>query len=704
MYNRVRSMFRKGDRRVSSKRDANRARQRPVLESLETRELLTGTWTKVLAPVPNNDGIGTMLLMSDGTVMANGGQGFASKDWYKLTPDATGSYTNGTWSILHQSALERLDLRLGRPAGWAGVRRRRRVHGAEHGPKRGQRGRNLRPSGQHLDADGQLSRGRAGRLHVGGAQRRAGPRGGHTGNTFIYDPKTNVWTPGPTTLNGDTFGEEGWVKLGDGSTLDYQIEGSAPQTGVRLVLGATDGQDQWVPAGSVPVVLDSNGGNNGIVPELGPGFTLQDGRAFWVGATSNTALYTLPTASNPTGTWTAGPVQLDSNASPIGGFDAPGAVEPNGKVVWGASPIDGNNFPGPTTFLEYDPTANTISRVTSTGPDTSGPGFVGRFLELPSGQLGYTSGSDSTLWLYNPDSPANPIAAPHVTKVTTDGSGTFTLTGTQLNGLSQGAAYGDDAQMASNYPIIKLTNSQGVVKFAKATNWSNAWVGASATPETVNFTLPAGFGLVLYKLNVVTNGVSSTDYNFNTHILGLKATAPTNAFEATTFSSQVATFSDASPRAISAYSASIDWGDGQVTQGSIQAAKGAGNFVVIGSHQYPQGGTYHYTVTVTTTDGANDIDDTDLIVHGLPLSVTTTALQLNEGDAYALPLAHFTDTAPVTRAPSFYTAAINFGDGSSGVGQVVANPGGGFDILDSERARLRRRQLHVDDHDLQARA
>jgi hypothetical protein len=40
---------------------------------------------------------GTALLLTDGTVMA---EGTFTGNWYRLTPDDTGSYVNGTWSQL----------------------------------------------------------------------------------------------------------------------------------------------------------------------------------------------------------------------------------------------------------------------------------------------------------------------------------------------------------------------------------------------------------------------------------------------------------------------------------------------------------------------------------------------------------------------------------------------------------------------------
>jgi hypothetical protein len=94
---------------------------RPQLEVLETRELLSGGMSPHLpitlggwlsqpmnGPVDQNGqsvNIGPMILLSDGTVMAQ--QGGTSKAWYRLTPDLSGSYANGTWSQMPSMSLER---------------------------------------------------------------------------------------------------------------------------------------------------------------------------------------------------------------------------------------------------------------------------------------------------------------------------------------------------------------------------------------------------------------------------------------------------------------------------------------------------------------------------------------------------------------------------------------------------------------------
>ncbi len=266
-------------------------------------------------------------------------------------------------------------------------------------------------------------------------------------------------------------------------------------------------------------------------------------------------------------------------------------MEPNGKIIWTASPRT-TDFPGPTTILEYDPTSNAISQVPApAGADLGGPAYTDRFLDLPSGQILFTDGADSNLWVYNPDSPALAAAVPTVTKVTL-ANNVYTLTGLNINGIDEGGAYGDDAQMSTNRPIIKLTDANGNVTFAKTTNWSSNWVGTGNTPETVNFTLPVGDMQGNYTLDVVANGVSSLDFNFNTHPLTFKAVAPTNAVEDTSFSSEVGTFTDSTPRLLTDYTATINWGDssapgaGQIQILANQQVNGSPVYEVVGQHTY----------------------------------------------------------------------------------------------------------------------
>lgn len=132
-----------------------------------------------------------------------------------------------------------------------------------------------------------------------------------------------------------------------------------------------------------------------------------------------------------------------------------------------------------------------------------------RLLVLPSGQLLLSDGT-SQLWTYTPSGSPEPSWRPVILSIKQDASGTFTLTGTQLNGISEGAAYGDDAQMATNYPIIKLMNPKnGTVYFARTFDWSSTGVATGSTKVTTEFTLPPSIATGIYRLSVIANGISS---------------------------------------------------------------------------------------------------------------------------------------------------------------------------------------------------
>src|ERR1051326_6937453 len=64
---------------------------------------MPGTWGP-LAHQPTFNA-GTMLLLTDGTVMC---QNSNTVQWFKLTPDSSGSYVNGTWTQLANCPNPRL--------------------------------------------------------------------------------------------------------------------------------------------------------------------------------------------------------------------------------------------------------------------------------------------------------------------------------------------------------------------------------------------------------------------------------------------------------------------------------------------------------------------------------------------------------------------------------------------------------------------
>ena len=91
---------------------------------------------------------------------------------------------------------------------------------------------------------------------------------------------------------------------------------------------------------------------------------------------------------------------------------------------------------------------------------------------------------------------------------------TFRITGTLFNGISEGAAYGDDWQMASNYPIVRLTSGTNLY-YARTFNWNSTGLQRGSAPDSTMFSIPASLTYGSYSLAVIANGISSDTITFN---------------------------------------------------------------------------------------------------------------------------------------------------------------------------------------------
>jgi len=134
-----------------------------------------------------------------------------------------------------------------------------------------------------------------------------------------------------------------------------------------------------------------------------------------------------------------------------------------------------------------------------------------RVLILPTRQIFFADGTRD-VEIYTPIGNPNPAWAPTIHSFPSQISpgGSYTLTGTQLNGLSEGAAYGDDAQAATNYPLVRITNrASGHVFFARTHDHSGMSVAPGKRGST-HFDVPANIEIGVSDLAVVTNGIAST--------------------------------------------------------------------------------------------------------------------------------------------------------------------------------------------------
>ena len=98
--------------------------------------------------------------------------------------------------------------------------------------------------------------------------------------------------------------------------------------------------------------------------------------------------------------------------------------------------------------------------------------FYGHFLELPTGQLMFTDFS-SDVEIFTPKGTYKAAWQPTITSVpsTITHGKSYVVKGTQLSGLTNGAAYGDDFQDSTNYALVRITNTASKhVVYAKTTN------------------------------------------------------------------------------------------------------------------------------------------------------------------------------------------------------------------------------------------
>jgi hypothetical protein len=86
------------------------------------------------------------------------------------------------------------------------------------------------------------------------------------------------------------------------------------------------------------------------------------------------------------------------------------------------------------------------------------------------------------------------------------------------------------------------------------------------------------------------------------------ANVPAQAVEGQAFTGPVATFSDTDTDAAGSFTATIDWGDGTTSDGTV-TANAAGGFIVSGTHTYSEDGFSPVSVTVRDADGTTATAD-----------------------------------------------------------------------------------------------
>jgi hypothetical protein len=444
------------------------------------------SWTSV-TPAPNL--IGPMLQLRDGRVLAHSDQGGNANSWYILTPDSKGKYETGTWS----------------------------------GPYNMQSGYAPFFFSSAVLLDGKTIVAEGGEYNNGqgvwttlGSQGTLTPFGSLSWvansppncctKQTAYRTAANTWTAGPNVL-AVRNDESGWSTLPDGRVMMTDVQNNS-------TCGSSKSSEYYDPADKTW--------------HCGPQLTQQLWQQSDQELGSNVVFY--PSANHPKGgtfqyggnvvgtnildtanfTWATGPTLNNMDQA-----DGPGALEPNGLILEQVSP---GLFQAGCQFQEFDPVAGTLATTVNNAFCPADSSYVGHLMILPTGQIA-SEDYDTVAYLYNPKPGVVSGVAPTIIPATNaylGGSKNNTLYGIQLNGLSENNFYGDDLQDATNYPLIRFTDSS-----------NNVWYGFthddsthSMAPGTVSFTkfdlnpaMPPGN----YMMQVVTNGIGSNSVQVKIH-------------------------------------------------------------------------------------------------------------------------------------------------------------------------------------------
>ena len=479
----------------------------------------TGTWTAV-SNLPINPNNGVCLLMTDGTVICKNSAGPGNgTGWDRLTPDIHGSYINGTWDTIKSMFEDRLFF-----------------------------------SSQILPS---------GKVYVAGGEYGVGTNAGE-----VYDPVTNTWTMcgaipvgwkiydgnseilyDGTVLEGPQIGsawsyniliwsaitnqytvepnsiynhdEAEWIKLRDSSVLYVGIASLnanryIPQTATWVTDASTPG-DLYDPHGE----------------EAGCALMLPNGKSIFFGATPYNCIYT-PSGNASPGTWASADSFPKIQGTYVGQPDASGAMMVNGHILLAVSPIGTsiNEFNPPAYFVEYNYVTNTFTQVKSPLPGIGGDSvpyiacFQTQMLDLPDGtvllSISQTGVQANCYYIYTPGSGPIPQGKPTINSITPENCTKYQITGKLFNGISEGAAYGDDWQMSTNWPLVRLTSGSNVY-YAKTSNWNRIGaVNTDSLEDTAYFEIPS-VPQGTYSLAVVVNGFASNPVSFTTFAVSVSA-------------------------------------------------------------------------------------------------------------------------------------------------------------------------------------
>jgi hypothetical protein len=454
----------------------------------------------------------------------------------------------------------------------------------------------------------------------------------------------NTWTS-LAPMAGGPRGDLGAATGSDGRI--YAIGGFA---GVWLdrVEAYDTAANTWTTEAPMP-----GGGRSELAVATGP-----DGRIYAIGGfdSTSTPLDRVEAYDPTTNTWTT------EAPLPGGGrFRLAAATGPDGRIY----AIGGEDSSGPVATVEaYDTSTNTW---TAEAPMPEGGRLDLAASTGPDGRIYAIGGFDGTNYLDR-------------VEAYDTGTNTWTTVAPMAAGprADLAAATGPDGR------IYAIGGFDGTNYFARVEAFnatSDTWTSAQAMAAGARAFLAGATGPDgrIYAVGGF-DGNNNLDRVEGYITIGgrLSASGATiRAVEGKPLSNAVvANFADADENtSASVYWASISWGDGTTSTGTVVA--GGGGFAVEGSHTYVEEGSFTVTVQVGDLDAATTSATSTARVADAAL--TAAGLHLKQiNDRVNGVVATFTDADPAAVAGD-YNVSISWGDGTRSVGTVLLS-GGGFAV------------------------
>ncbi|HZV77052.1 MAG TPA: hypothetical protein VFF63_04745 [Candidatus Babeliales bacterium] len=469
--------------------------RRHKITSTDRRRAAAGGWQQVSSVPSFTNGPATQLLMTDGTVIV---QDFCTSNWYRLTPDQNGNYLTGTWSEIAAMPSNYAPLYF---ASAVLADAKVVVNGGEYnGLSCSAVESNLGAIYDPFTNSWTAVSPPSGWGHIGDGQSVVLDNGTYMLGNCCYDyqalfnESALTWTQtGPGNGKQDSNSEEGWTLLRGGDVLVVNVSDPpyAQYYSPKL--------NMWESAGQLPENIITGF-------EIGPQTLRPDDTVFVAGATGATVVY-----HAKTGSWTNGPTfptccGSGSKAEQLDVADGPSAMLTNGTVMIPASP---GLYNSPTYYFIFNGT--TLTQIAAPPNAVNDSTYNTRLLLLPNGQILETDGS-SDIEIYTANVPADPRGRPRITSVATSLSpgSTYKIKGVLFNGVSQVNMYGDDVQEATNYPLVRITNTaSGQVFYCRTHNHSFMGVGSDRGVSTM-FDVPSTIQTGASSLVVVANGIASS--------------------------------------------------------------------------------------------------------------------------------------------------------------------------------------------------